>query len=60
MPWLEELAALQQVDGEYKDLVPCKNLSHAVPTSQAKGNQSLILDKPNVKGDVKEHLRCSS
>ena len=46
MPWREELAALKQVDGEYEDLVPCKNLAHAITTSQTKRNQPLVPDKP--------------
>ena len=46
MPWREELAALKQVDGEYEDLVPCKNLPHAITTAQTKRNQPLVLDKP--------------
>ena len=56
MPWQEEFAALKQVDGEYEDLVPCKNLPHTIPTSQAKRNQPLVLDKPrNRKVFNKEH-----
>ena len=56
MPWREEFAALKQVDCEYEDFVPSKNLPHAIPTSQAKRNQSLVLDKPrNRKVLIKEH-----
>ena len=46
MPWREELSALEQIDGENEDLVPCKNLAHAVTTAVAKRNQPLVLDKP--------------
>ena len=46
MPWREKLAALEQVNGEYEDLVPSKNLAHAIPTAKTKRNQPLNLDKP--------------
>ena len=46
MPWRKKLSALEQIDGEYEDLVPCKNLAHAVTTAVAKQNQPLVLDKP--------------
>ena len=54
MPWREEFAALKQVDDEYEDLVPCKNLPHAITTSQTKRNQPLVLDKPKKKQVVKK------
>ena len=46
MPWRKKLSALEQIDGEYEDLIPCKNLAHAVTTAVAKRNQPLVLDKP--------------
>ena len=46
MPWRKKLSALEQIDGEYEDLVPRKNLAHAVTTAVAKRNQPLVLDKP--------------
>ena len=56
MPWREEFSALKQVDGEYEDLVPCKNLAHAITTAQTKRNQPLVLDKPRKrKVLIKEH-----
>ena len=45
MPWRKKLSALEQIDGEYEDLVPRKNLANAVATAVAKRNQPLVLDK---------------
>ena len=46
MPWWKKLAALEQVHGENEDLVPRKNLAHAISTAEAERNQPLVLDKP--------------
>ena len=46
MPWRKKLSALEQIDGEYEDLVPRKNLADAVTTAVAKRYQPLVLDKP--------------
>ena len=46
MPWREKLAALEQIDGENENLVPRKNLAHAITTAYTKRNQPLVFDKP--------------
>ena len=54
--WGEKFAALEQVDSEYEDLVPCQNLAHAISTAEPKRNQSLILDKPKDRTMKKDNL----
>ena len=56
VPWGQKFAALEQVDSEYEDLVPCQNLAHAISTSEPKRNQSLILDKPKDRTMKKDNL----
>ena len=58
MPWRKKFATLEQINGEYEDLAPRKNLAHAITTAEAKRNQPLVLDKP-MNRYMKEHLRCS-
>ena len=46
----QELQPLHQVDSEQEDLIPCQQLSHAVPLANTKRDQPLMLaiSEPNV------------
>ena len=58
LSWREELATLEQVDGENEDLVTGKNLTRAISAAEAERNQSLILDKPMNRFEHFNHFKA--